>query len=178
MKLRLAVILAATVGVAAVGVAALPAFADRTDVLYQNQSWEVDGESYDDGTYACHAQVSDPGESFGLWIFQDQVIRLQFYSDSWDLGDSGTVNLQVKMDGRSPWKLTDANLNKHSVLFDMPEGKDSVDFLVEVAEGSTLHLLSESGDRVQNYSLAGSAASISKLIDCGKAISGNKNPFK
>ncbi len=172
MKIGLAAVLAATLGTAA-----LPAMADRTDVLYQNQSWEVDGETYDDGTYACHAQVSDPGESFGIWIFEDQTIRLQFYSDTWDLGDSGTVNLKVAMDRRSPWDLTDANLNKHSVLFDLPEGKASVNFLVEVSVGNTLHLMSETGSSVQNYSLAGSAASIGALIDCGKSISGDKNPF-
>ena len=42
--------------------AALPALADQTDVLYQHKSWMVEGVTFDDGTYACLAEVTEPGE--------------------------------------------------------------------------------------------------------------------
>ena len=61
--------------------------ADRTDTLFRNKAWEVQGVTFDDGSYACLAEVSDPGESFTIWIFQDASIRLQFYSEDWDFGD-------------------------------------------------------------------------------------------
>lgn len=161
----------------AFGAAALPAMADRTDVLYQYKSWKVEGVTFDDGTYACLAEVSDPGESFSIWTFPDQTIRLQFYSQDWDFGDNGTADLEVEVDHRSPWSLTSANLTQNSVLFDLPDQKESVNFVVEVASGRTLHLRSGDGTPVKDYSLAGSAASINKLIDCGTAISGSSNPF-
>ena len=159
------------------GAAALPAFADRTDVLYSYKSWQVEGVTFDDGTYACLAEVSDPGESFSIWTFPDQTIRLQFYSQDWDFGDSGSADLQVEIDHRSPWSLTGANLTQQSVLFDLPDQKESVNFVLEVAKGSTLHLRDSNGGGVKDYSLAGSAASINKLIDCGTSISGSTNPF-
>lgn len=160
-----------------IGAGALPAVADRTDVLYTNKSWQVEGVTFDDDSYACLAEVSDPGESFSIWIFPDQAIRLQFYSEDWDFGDSGKADLEVEIDHRSPWSLSDADLTGSSVLFDLPEGKKSVNFVLEVAKGSTLHLRSADGTPVKDYSLAGSASSISKLLDCGTAISGTSNPF-
>lgn len=157
--------------------AAMPALADRTDVLYQHKSWMVEGVTFDDGTYACLAEVTEPGESFSIWVFPDQTIRLQFYSEDWDFGESDTANLEVEIDRRSPWTLTGANLTQQSVLFDLPDQDDSVHFLLEVAKGSTLHLRTESREPIRDYSLAGSSASISKLVDCGNAISGDTNPF-
>lgn len=161
----------------AIGMAAVPAFADRTDTLYSYKSWQVEGVTFDDGTYACLAEVSDPGESFSIWTFPDQTIRLQFYSQDWDFGDNGTADLQVEIDRRGAWTVPGATLTKNSVLYDLPDQKESVNFVLEVAKGNTLHLRDSSGGGVKDYSLAGSAASISKLIDCGTAIGGSSNPF-
>ncbi|MBI1171786.1 hypothetical protein GC209_10305 [bacterium] len=166
-----------TLMVLGLGAAAAPALADRTDVLYQYKSWQVEGVTFDDGTFACLAEVSDPGESFSIWTFPDKSIRLQFYSQDWDFGESGNADLEVEIDHRSPWSMTNASLTQNSVLFDLPDQKESVNFIVEVARGSTLHLRSSDGTPVKDYSLAGSSASINYLIDCGTAISGSKNPF-
>jgi hypothetical protein len=70
--------------VVGLGAMAVPALADRTDVLYSYKSWQVEGVTFDDGTYACLAEVSDPGESFSIWTFPDSTIRLQFYSEADD----------------------------------------------------------------------------------------------
>lgn len=167
-----------TLGLAAgLALLAAPVLADRTDTLFQHKSWRVQGVTFDDGTYACLAEVADPGESFTIWIFQDASIRLQFYSDSWDFGEGDTADLQVEIDRRSPWSLSSAQLYKQSVLFDLPAADNAADFVLEVARGNTLHLRSKDGTPVQNYSLSGSAASISKLIDCGDAITQDANPF-
>ena len=172
MKSRILALVAMTLGLQA-----LPASADRTDVLYSYKHWQVEGISYDDGTYACVAEVAEPGESFAIWVFPDQTIRLQFYSEEWDFGESDTADLEVEIDHRSPWSLSGANLVQNSVLFDLPEGDQSVNFVIEVAEGRTLHLRSSDGTPVKDYSLAGSAASISTLMECGSAIRDTSNPF-
>ena len=154
-----------------------PALGQQTDVLYQHKSWMVEGVTFEDGTYACLAEVSEPGESFSIWTFPDQSIRLQFYSEDWDFGESDSADLEVEVDNRSPWTLTGANLTQNSVLFDLPDADESVNFVVEVAKGSTLYLRSESGEEIRSYSLSGSSASIQYLVDCGNAISGDSNPF-
>ena len=159
------------------GGTACPVLADTTDVLYEYKSWKVEGVTFDDGSYACLAEVTDPGESFSIWAFPDKTIRLQFYSDSWDFGESDTANLEVEVDHRSPWTLTGANLTKNSVLFDLPDADESVNFVLEVAKGSNLHLRSESGAAIRDYSLSGSSSSIQHLVDCGNSIAGDKNPF-
>ena len=168
--------------VAAIGflatVGAAPVFAERTEVLYQHKAWLVEGVTFDDGSYACLAEVSDPGESFSIWVFPDRTIRLQFYSEEWDFGDKDTANLEVEIDRRSPWTLTGANLTQNSVLFDLPDLDTSVNFVVEVAKGRTLYLRTEDGSDIRNYSLSGSSASIQYLVDCGNAIAGDSNPFQ
>ena len=63
------------------------------------------------------------------------------------------------------------------MLFDLPDEKGSVNFVLEVAKGRTLHLRDADGTPVKDYTLSGSAASINALIDCGTAISGATNPF-
>lgn len=155
------------------------AFAEASsEMLYQYKHWQVEGVTFDDGTYACLAEVSDTHESFSIWTYPDRTVKLQFFSDAWDFGEGDTANLQVEIDHRSPWILTGAELYQNSVLFDLPDGDDSVNFLVEVAGGTRLYLRTEDGSDVQNYSLYGSSASISKLVDCGNAIAGDLNPFK
>ena len=67
---------------------------------------------------------------------------------------------------------------KNSVLFNLPDSDVAVKFLVEIAAGTRLYLRSEDGAPVQDYSLAGSRASMSALIDCGNALKTPGNPFK
>jgi hypothetical protein len=164
------------VGVLVCGVAG-PVLADTTDVLYQHKSWMVEGVTFDDGSYACLAEVSDPGESFSIWAFPDESVELQFYSEDWDFAEGETADMEVEIDRRSPWSMTGANLTGHSVLFTLPNNDQSGDFVVEVARGRTLHLRSASGEDVRDYTLAGSSASIKALVDCMNSISGDSNPF-
>jgi hypothetical protein len=153
------------------------ALANQVETLYEHKAWVVQGVTFDDGSYACLAEVSDPGESFTIWTFPDRSIRLQFYSEDWDFGEGDTANMEVEIDRRSPWTLTGANLLQNSVLFDLPDLDESVNFVVEVAKGNKLYLRTEDGSEVRNYTLAGSKASIQQLVDCGNAIAGDSNPF-
>lgn len=157
--------------------AAAPAVAQQSERLYAHKAWVVEGVTFDDGSVACLAEVSDPGESFTIWVFPDHSIRLQFFSEEWAFGEGDTADLEVEIDRRSPWTLTNANLLENSVLFDLPDEDSSVNFVIEVAQGNTLYLRSASGEEVRSYSLSGSSASINALIDCGNVISDDGNPF-
>jgi hypothetical protein len=160
-------------------VVAGPVLAQDSEVLYQNKAWQVEVSRFDDGSYACVAQVSEEGESFSVWSFQEGGVRLQFYSTQWEFGEGDTADLQVQIDRRGPWTLTAAELYKNSVLFDLPAGDDGARFVREVSNGSVLYLRNDSGEDVQSYSLAGSSASIDALVECEGAITDNspKNPF-
>jgi hypothetical protein len=151
--------------------------AQSSEVLFTHKHWEVQVVGWEDGSIGCVAQVTAPGETFSIWTFPDGAVQLQFYSTAWEFGEGDTADLELQIDGRSPWSLTSAELYKNSVLFTLPKGDAGVDFIVEVARGSRLYLRSADGSDVQNYSLSGSRASIEALVECGEAIGRPSNPF-
>lgn len=155
------------------------AAAQQSEVLFSHKHWQVEVVGWDDGSVGCVAQVSAPGESFSLWTFPDGSVQLQFYSTAWDFGEGDTADLEVQIDRRSPWNLTGAELYQNSVLFTLPDDQAGINFIVEVAQGNRLYLRSADGSDVQNYSLAGSRASIDALVECGEVITDTTpgNPF-
>ena len=166
-------------GLAAAMIVALAgsAGAQQSEVLFSHKHWEVQIVGWDDGSVGCVAQVSAPGETFSIWTYPDGAVQLQFYSTAWEFGEGQTADLQVQIDRRAPWNLTGAELYQNSVLFYLPDDSAGVDFIVEVARGNRLYLRSADGADVQNYSLAGSRASIDALVECGNAIGRPANPF-
>ncbi|MBK6467568.1 MAG: hypothetical protein IPL38_11205 [Rhodobacter sp.] len=156
-----------------------PVAARQSEVLFSHKQWQVELVAWDDGGLGCVAQVSSPGESFSVWTFQDGSVQLQFYSTAWDFGEGDTADLQVQIDRKPNWNLTNADLYRNSVLFNLPDSDAGVEFLLEVAKGSRLYLRTADGGNVQNYSLSGSRASIDALIECGNVITqqGPGNPF-
>lgn len=151
--------------------------AQQSEVLFSHKHWKVEIVGWDDGSVGCVAEVSAPGESFSIWTFPDGAVQLQFYSTAWQFGEGDTADLEVQVDRRGPWSLTAAELYKNSVLFYLPDSGAGVNFINEIAQGNRLYLRSADGSDVQNYSLAGSRASINALIDCGDVIQSPGNPF-
>ncbi len=161
-------------------VLALPLAAEPvSERLLTHKNWTVEVVGFDDGSISCVAQVSDGGDTFSIWADPSNPVKLQFFSSGWDFSDGGTADLGVRIDRRSPWSLTNADLYQNSVLFNLPEGDASTRFLMEVVQGHTLQLTSAGGDHVESYSLAGSGASIRALIECVEALEedGDSNPF-
>lgn len=167
--------LAATLIAASVG----GATAQESEVLFSHKHWQVSIVGWDDGSVGCVAEVKAPGESFSIWTFPDGAVQLQFYSTAWEFGEGQTADLGVQIDRRAPWSLTGAELYQNSVLFYLPDDQAGVNFITEVARGNRLYLRDDDGSDVQNYSLAGSSASIAALVDCGDVITQKTpgNPF-
>ena len=158
-----------------------PAAADPvSEVLFTHKAWQVLGVAFDDGSVSCQAEVSDPGESFSMWIHQDGSVQVVFFSSQWDFGEGDSADLQVEVDNRSPWTLNDAELYKSSVLFTLGDADAGARFIREVAVGRVLYLRTEAGEDVQSYSLSGSSAAIDALFECGDALTAvsDTNPFK
>ena len=153
---------------------------DGVDIAFELHPGEDlhDGVTFDDGSFACVAQVSAPGDSFSLGVLQDQTVKLQFYSDDWQF-DEGTADLMIQIDRRSPWTLNEADLYENSVLFTLGDDDAAYGFINEIARGSRLYLMDDGGDGVKDYSLAGSSASIAALGECGDVLNEDpSNPFK
>lgn len=146
----------------------LPAAADPiATMLFQHKHWEVEHVLFDDGTTACYAEVDATSDSFTVWGYASGDLKLQFYSTSWDFGEGGdTGDIQIQIGKKSPWDLSDADLYKNSILFNLPDSDQSVRFLTEVAGGNRLYLRSGNGDPIMDYSLSGSQAAMGAMINC------------
>ena len=163
----------------AVCLAALPACAESSSqVVFSHKAWEVRVVGFDDGIFSCLAQVTDGGRSFSMWADAAEMVELQFYDESWQLGQGETANLAVQIDSRSPWSLTAAELHEQSVFFNIPDSDAGIRFMNEVMAGNVLYLSNESGEGVESYSLAGSRASVAALIECVGALKSDSNPFQ
>lgn len=158
------------VAAAVVAVVAGAAWAQQSEILFSHKHWQVEIWGFNDGTVACEAKVSAPGDSFSVWTYPSGDVQLQFYSTAWQFGEGQYADLQLQIDGRAPWNLTGAELYQNSVLFYLPDDGAGVDFIVEVARGNRLYLRDAGGVDVKDYSLAGSRASIDALIECGTVI--------
>lgn len=161
--------------------AAAPVAAEtQSEVVFSHKHWTVEAVAFDDGSFGCVAQVSAPGDSFSLWILQDQTVKLQFYSEDWQF-DESTADLQLRVDRRSPWTLNDAELYENSVLFTLPNDDSGTRFVTEIARGTRLYLMDADGSGVKDYSLSGSSQSISALAECGDVLKDQdnspQNPF-
>lgn len=133
---------------------------------------------FDDGSFSLLAQVTDGGRSFSMWADAAEMVQLQFYDETWQLGQGETANLAVQIDRRAPWSLTAAELHEQSVFFDIPDSDAGIRFMDEVLAGNVLYLSNESGESVESYSLAGSRASVGALIECVSALKSDSNPFQ
>ncbi len=155
-----------------------PVAAQQSETVFARGAWIVQIVKFDDGTLACSAEVTQGNDSFAIWSFQDGYTQLQFYSPDWQF-DGGTADLVVQIDRRAEWTLNDADLNQNSVLFGLQGDDAAVDFLIEVAQGHTIHVRNQQGEDVISYTLSGSRASMDVLVECEEAIgSSDVNPFK
>lgn len=159
------------------GLAAAPAQAERTDLLFQFRGWVVEGITSDDDSYSCLAKVSALGNSFSIKRLADTSVRLQFYSEEWEFGEGDSANLQVQIDRLPLRTFSGATLLQNSVFVDMLDLTDAEALVSEVARGSVLFLRTAEGTDVRTYSLSGSAAAIKYLVNCDQAIIPDRNPF-
>lgn len=174
--MKLACILAAAL--AALTALGSVAAATESRTLYRHKNWEVRVVAFDDARLKCVAQVDSGNATFGIWADGESPARLQFFDPDWQLGQ-GQADVIVKVDNRPKWDLLSANLNKNSVLFDLPNDRDGRRFLGEVRAGRTIRLGNARGREVGRWSLAGSSAALGALSNCVDLIKADRdaNPF-
>ncbi|WP_421703437.1 hypothetical protein [Aliiroseovarius sp.] len=136
---------------------------------YGHKAWTVHVVTFADNSLACRARVSEPGASFAIWADGYSAVTLEFLRSNWDFYE-GREDIIVQIDRRASWDLTDADLSGNQILFQLPGGNASDRFLGEIVRGNQVKLFSNSGDFVESWSLAGSSASIDKLIECTRRL--------
>ena len=63
-------------GLAAVILTPVSVWAEaQSEVVFSHKHWTVEAVAFDDGSFGCVAQVSAPGDSFSLWVLQDQTVK-------------------------------------------------------------------------------------------------------
>lgn len=158
-----------------------PASAEVTSrTVYSDQAWTVRVVDYGNKRLRCVAQVSRSGDIFSIWASPTSNVRLQFYSREWAFGNSHRGTLKVRIDRNPSWRMRNAELYKHSVLFNLPSSSQGSKFLLEVSRGDALNLYNDNGNHVRTYTLAGSRSSMAALIKCVRALrggAGGSNPF-
>ncbi len=151
----------------------------ESEVLFKRKAWEVSVVAFDDGTFACAAEVGTGDSNFLIWADVSENASLQFYNSNWRFENS-TADIVLRIDGRPKWTLNEATLSENSVFFDLKDEDASYKFLREIMQGNVLNLFSSGGTRIERYSLAGSHASILALSDCVdalKSLDTDDNPF-
>ena len=153
----------------------------ESEVLFRHKKWEVAVVALGNDTVECNAAVQSGESNFTVWANSDEVVQLQFYSRAWSFNDE-TADIKVQIDRRGVWDLTDASLNEQSVFFTLNDSDASTRLLREIMAGNRLKLGNSDGDLIYTYSLAGSHASILKLIDCVRLLQeyegrNDTNPF-
>ncbi len=150
-----------------------------SEVLYSRKAWQVSVLGYDDGLIVCRAAVGTQYKSFSIWGYSDDRVKIQFYDSSWQFNNE-SADVSARIDSRGKWTLNDALLDQNSVWLDLPDEDASLRFVKEVMRGNTLNLYGSNGGLIERYSLAGSNASILKLIECVDALQSvdtDGNPF-
>ncbi len=142
----------------------------QSRVVYRYKAWELRVVALDDGSLFCVAQVRPSnGTTFAIWA-DGRNVKLQYYANVWDFGNSSYAqDVVARIDGRPQWNLRNAEFYKNSVIFTMPDGSGSTRFLREVAAGNTMRLYRD-GRRMGRWSLAGSRATMTRLVDCVKLL--------
>lgn len=165
------------VGIIAGVLLAAPAAAQtESQVVYTRGQWEVRVVSFPDATLSCVARVQKSGSSFSIWFDGYSAIQLQFFSTAWSFNNE-VGDIVVQVDGRPRWDLTDADMDQNSIHFTLPDNDAAGRFLGELRNGTRLKLLTTSLKLVEQWSLSGSASSMSALADCAEALMDDGNPF-
>ncbi len=153
---------------AALAVSAVAAGESRT--LYRHKAWEVRAVAFDNGRLSCVATVTKPsGDAFSVWSDGITPVNLHFFSPRWNFRP-GNTDIVIRIDRRKPWTLNDANLQGEGIFFYLGPGNSSLRLMQEIMAGNRLRLFDNQGGLVRSYSLAGSKASIRKLIECTNAL--------
>ncbi len=156
--------------------------ADQYDTtrLFTRGAWYVDlTHDTSDGELWCSGETrNNEAQTFSITTYDDGTAVLFVFDDRWDLTPRN-VDFLVLVD-RERWTISgDASGIAISVTLD---DKDKADeFLLDLARGNSVSVANTDERRIAAFSLSGSSAALSTLMDCWDSIllapPSKKDPF-
>lgn len=156
---------------------AAPARAEfQTETLFSARNWTVElTHDTSDGQLWCAAQtVNNRDQAFDLTAFDTGAMTVFFFDHSWDLAER-TVETYVDID-RSRWEI-DADAGGIALSVSLEDKDNAAEFVNDLAKGQSLTLLNLQERKLASFSLSGSRAAITSLMECWESIT-TSNPFQ
>jgi len=162
------------------GATAAPAQPYDTTRLFTRGAWYVElTHDTSDGELWCSAETrNNEAQVFSVTTYDDGAVILFVFDDRWSLAQRA-VDFIVYID-RTRWTISgDADGIGISVSLDDKDQAD--DFLVDLARGGSVSVANADDRRIAAFSLAGSSAALSSLMECWDSIllggTGKRDPF-
>ncbi|WP_298904790.1 hypothetical protein [uncultured Aliiroseovarius sp.] len=154
------------------------AHADRyeTTNLFRHKAWSVT-LTHDqlDNDFWCNAETTNRrNQLLSISAFDSGNLGLFIFDDRWSLRER-ELKFRIDVD-YSRW-IVSGNAEGTGVSTMLSDPESSVKFLTEVAEGSAVAVYNSDDRKIATFSLAGSSASLRKLMECWKRITPT-DPFE
>ena len=134
--------------------------------LFKKGDWEVVLLRYNDRSTACIARNSSKNKEFQIYVNADVEELAIFYDDS-NVNESLKI-FQFAVDDYASWYSESPFLDSGWLIMDLNSGSDKAvtELIQEIRKGQELFHLDDNNKIISNFSLKGSAASISELVNC------------
>ena len=148
----------------------------ETYPYFEHKAWTVTVGTHDDGDLYCASSTSNKqGEKFNI-MFDGNRTAIIFVVDSRHWNGSFKDDVKIDIDYEQ-WTATDAdfretdNPDANGVYFHRNDMHNFGSFVDHLFEGNAIALKNKRGDQsLATWSLAGSAATLTKLAECGETV--------
>lgn len=150
----------------------------ETYPYFEHKAWTVTVGTHDDGDLYCACSTSNKqGEKFSI-VYDGDRTAIFFFVDSRHWNGSFRDDAKIDIDYEQ-WTVTDADFREtdapdiNAVLFHPNDIHNFGSFFDYLVEGNAIALKNKRGDQsLATWSLAGSAATLIKLSECGEKMKG------
>ena len=147
----------------------------ESELLFSRGAWEVE-VTYDPGdeSFWCSASTFNrTNQSFSLVAYDNGGFLLLVGDPVWRLSER-PIRFLVDID-RSRWTI-DGDAEDSYVSLMMNDADKAFRFVQQLMGGNAVAVLNDTEKRLATFSLSGSYAAITQLMDCWDKIS-NRDPF-
>ena len=148
----------------------------ETTQLFSWNQWSVmlTYDTVDDGFWCSAETTNSTSQTFSITTHDDGAIALFVFDYSWNI-EPRLVSFMVDID-YSRWYI-DGQATGSAVSVFISDPTNAINFLEQLAAGSAVAILNDAGSRLAVFSLRGSSASITNLMECWDRIL-DRDPFQ
>lgn len=148
----------------------------QSKTLFKKGAWfvEITHDSQDGNLWCTATTTNRYSQSLVITAYDTNELVLFVFDDAWKLKPR-PVTFLVDVD-YSRWTMN-GEAGGSNVSVRMADVDKTIKFLKEIKRGSAVAVYNESDHRLATFSLSGSSAAISELMECWVAISKQADPF-